>query len=1182
MAGQCERPTVAFLTANIHIGSGRALWPGVADAADAQGVNLFCLPGGGLGVYEAFESQRNVVYDLVGPANVDAVVSWSSTVGGALDAAEVVRFHRRFEPLPLVTLAQLAEGVPAVTVDSYHGMHAAIAHLIEAHGFRRLALIRGPERHFYAEERRCAYIDALRGFGIPYDARLVTGPMPWGAGAEAVRILLDERKLRPGIDIEAVVAVSDLLALDALRALQARGVAVPGEVAIVGFNDSVEGRFTTPPLTSVALPFYDQGAEAVRLALARLAGEAAPEHAVLQSRLVVRQSCGCPSQGVALAGAGLAQVAPGGLEAGYAALGEALAAAVAEAAGDARRSAAWATRLLGALRFELEGEARGRLFLPAIESILQQAGGADLTAWQGVISTMRRHLLPYLGEGARLRAEGLFGQARVLIGEMALRAQAYQELQATRQAELLREAVQALITAFDVERLADVLAERLPRLGVASAYLALYERPDVPLEGARLVLAYTEKGRVALGPSGRRFPSQQLVPKDLLPGRRHSYVVEPLFFGEEQLGFALFEIGPRDGSFYEALRGHISSALKGALLFSEAQEARLAAEKADRVKTRLLANVSHELRTPLHIILGHTQGALSSPQPYGLTPPPALIDDLQHIQRSAEHQLRVINDLLDLSRAEIDELDLYLELLDPRPLLEDAFQSMAGRADSRPGVAWRLQLPDRLPVVRADRVRLRQVLLNLLSNAAKFTERGHIVLGAEVSPPHLHLWVEDTGCGISADDQERIFEPFVTAEHGCGCMAGIGLGLTITRRLVALHGGSMALVSEPGRGSTFHVYLPLPSLSERGAGPAASGEPVLLLISASGEPTPEVVELSERRGLAIRRLQAADDLEGALAQMAPAALAWDLAGATPRDWVLVRRLRNHPRLSQVPFLLYGQGPEAGPAKAAGLTSVVAKPVGGQTLLQAIEASRPSQTQGPILIVDDDPQACARHQQIVAEGLPGYAVRTASHGAEALAIMAEEVPSLVVLDLMMPGMDGFELLDRMRADERTRRVPVVVLSSKVLGLDDILRLEQHAHVTLQSKGVLSESETVAALNRALFGTDCLPPHTSALVKRALTYLHQNYARPLARWEIAETVGVSEDYLSRVFGRELGLTPWEYLNRYRVVRAKTLLRSSNESIKAIARQVGFKDHAYFSRVFRKLVGVPPAAYREHPEA
>jgi transcriptional regulator GlxA family with amidase domain len=149
---------------------------------------------------------------------------------------------------------------------------------------------------------------------------------------------------------------------------------------------------------------------------------------------------------------------------------------------------------------------------------------------------------------------------------------------------------------------------------------------------------------------------------------------------------------------------------------------------------------------------------------------------------------------------------------------------------------------------------------------------------------------------------------------------------------------------------------------------------------------------------------------------------------------------------------------------------------------------------------------------------------------------------------------------------------------MLSLDDVRRIENHTRVTLQSKGIWSDEETITALNRAIFGTDNLPAHTSALVKQAIAYLHQNYTRPVSRWEIAEAVGVSEDYLSRVFNRELNISPWDYLNRYRVLQSRQLLMNTTEAIGSIARQVGFKDQAYFSRVFHKVTGTSPQAFRD----
>ncbi len=192
-----------------------------------------------------------------------------------------------------------------------------------------------------------------------------------------------------------------------------------------------------------------------------------------------------------------------------------------------------------------------------------------------------------------------------------------------------------------------------------------------------------------------------------------------------------------------------------------------------------------------------------------------------------------------------------------------------------------------------------------------------------------------------------------------------------------------------------------------------------------------------------------------------------------------------------------------------------------------------------------------------------------------------MPSLVLLDLMMPGMEGIDVLDQMRTDPRLRQVPVVILSSKLLTLDDIKRLEQHAHVTLQSKGILSEEETIAMLQRLLGESDALPPQTSALVKRTVAYLHQHYTRQISRSELAKEVGVTEDYISRIFNRELGLSPWEYLNRYRIYHAKELLRRTNDSIGSISQQVGYNDQKYFSRVFRKLTGVGPKEFREQSE-
>ncbi len=324
-------------------------------------------------------------------------------------------------------------------------------------------------------------------------------------------------------------------------------------------------------------------------------------------------------------------------------------------------------------------------------------------------------------------------------------------------------------------------------------------------------------------------------------------------------------------------------------------------------------------------------------------------------------------------------------------------------------------------------------------------------------------------------------------------------------------------------GSTFHIYLPLPALNTDQIDSQPT-EPVILYISSSNTPPPTIVEMGRRQGLEVRPLRNGADLDALLAKAQPVALAWDLSLAQTGDWALIRRLRHWPQLTQIPFILYGGKEISGQGAASltgGLTGFMVKSVNEQSLLDMIETICPVQTVGPVLIVDDDPQARASHKKIVEDGIPDCQICLAENGEAALSAMEKEIPALVILDMVMPGLSGADVLDRMRADPRLRQVPVVILSNKALSQEDVKRLEGHTQVTFQSKGMLTASETITALHRALLGTDTLPPQTSAIVKTAVAYLHENYTRPLVRWEIASAVGVSEDYLSRVFSRELSV-------------------------------------------------------------
>jgi signal transduction histidine kinase/DNA-binding LacI/PurR family transcriptional regulator/ActR/RegA family two-component response regulator len=588
---------------------------GVADLVKELDANLICFAGGVLLPPTEFGAQRNVIYKLVNEANVDGLVILGSLVQ-FVSPEEQSNFYRHFPSLPMVNVSIAVEGVPSVVVDNDQGTRDALLHLIEVHGYRRIAFIQGPEGNKEAEQRYRMYREALADHDLAFDPDLVApGVFETRSGIAAVRLLCDERRA----DFEALVASNDYAALGALQALQTRGMRVPHDVAVVGFDDIEEARSCTPVLTTVQQPMYDLGWRAVEMLLAQLRGESVPEKVLLPTRLVVRRSCGCFSQTVLQATAEpVLSVQPAARpmrEAVSITLADRrelilreIARAVHAPAGGKKMAmvSSWAERLLDAFVAEMNGNAPGH-FLLALDETLSQvtAADGDLTLWQGALSVLRRHALACLIDNeTQAQAENLWQQARVLIGEALQQVEASRRFQAEHQADVIRRMSYALITTFDVAELLVVIARELPKLGIPGCHLALYEGQRVgsstampcwleegqpaPPEWSRLILSYDEKGQAVLDTGGQRFPSFQLMPENRLPSERcYSFVAEPLFFGEHHLGFVLLEMGPREGGIYEALRGQLSSALEGALLVQRMRE-------QEKERERLLADLESQ------------------------------------------------------------------------------------------------------------------------------------------------------------------------------------------------------------------------------------------------------------------------------------------------------------------------------------------------------------------------------------------------------------------------------------------------------------------------------------------------------------------------------------------------------------------------------------------------------------
>lgn len=584
-----SRPTVGFLIQNTQDEGGYEsnLWTGVVEACKQRDANLICFVGGSLEFSPSneFEAQRNAIYDLVTPDTVDGLIIIGS-VGDFVSSEELKSFYDRYRPLPVVSIALTQEGIPSILVDNYSGMRNVIAHLTQVHGHRRIAFICGPEGNQDAEQRYRAYTDVLTEYGLQIDPDLVaTGDFTSPSGAEAIRLLLDERK----VNFEAVAAANDHMAIGAIEELRKRGIHVPHDMIVTGFDDIEEASATIPALTTAQQPIAELGKRAAEALLTVLSGEPVPWQVTVPTTLVVRQSCGCLSPTAMRAAAGQVTKADESFGTILSTHRENILFRMVQTKGGPATNIVTerAERLLDAFSTELKEGPQGT-FLSVLDDVLLKTvmEDGDVASWHNSLSALRLYVLPYLSSNkALLQAEDLWQQGRVLIGEAAQRVEMFQRLEEEQLNQTLREIGHTLLTTFDMANLTDAVIRNLPQLDIPRCYISLYEGRGVPAEKSKLVLAYDEHGRIEAENNNQVFPSHQLVPADFLPReephKRYTIIVEPLYLREDSLGFVLFEVGPQKPQVYEVLRVHLSTALKSALLVQEVEERTRALQEAN-------------------------------------------------------------------------------------------------------------------------------------------------------------------------------------------------------------------------------------------------------------------------------------------------------------------------------------------------------------------------------------------------------------------------------------------------------------------------------------------------------------------------------------------------------------------------------------------------------------------------
>ncbi len=600
----------------------------------------------------------------------------------------------------------------------------------------------------------------------------------------------------------------------------------------------------------------------------------------------------------------------------------------------------------------------------------------------------------------------------------------------------------------------------------------------IPLEGYAASTEVIQSGKSVVVSQAQVSSLTQPIHELLRARRAECLMIVPLLVRREVIGTigvdttqAARRFTPAEVNLAETVAGQIASAIENARLFTEMEKAKDAAESANRAKSTFLANISHELRTPLNAIIGYSEMLAEDFE--GEEELGDFIPDLQKIRAAGKDLLELINSVLDLSKVEAGKMELFLETFDVAQLVQEVESTIKPLVDKNANTLVVNCVPD-FGSMHADSAKIRQGLFNLLSNAARFTEGGTITLDVARETVDSVDWVifgvSDTGIGMTPEQVGNLFQAFSQAESSTTRkFGGTGLGLVITRRFCRMMGGDVTVDSEYGAGTTFTIRLPA-EVVEHKAGSATAAPEALQEVPQARAGTCTVLVIDDDPNVSdmMRRFLSKEGfrVETALGgeeglrlahELRPDAITLDVIMPNMDGWSVLTALKTNPDLASIPVIMLTIVDDESKGYALGASDYMIKPIDRERLVSMLQKYQDTSLPFSVLVVEDDIATRDMMRQVLEK--EGWTVSEAKDGREALKRVAENPPSLILLDLMMPEMNGFQFAEELCKHKDWRSIPIVVVTAKDLTTEDRLRLSGCVERILE-KGAYDREELLA--------------------------------------------------------------------------------------------------------------------------